>query len=154
MVNAVPEMGFPTSGNGTITENVSPSSSTGNLPVMALTCRRQYKEIYFHELFLVAHFSQKFEKPSDKVPTVHFLLCDDIVHFATASTVQYLRNNVRTWESIDTDHRPQTTDHRPQTTDHRPQTTHFKSFLLLEGIWIKGWPPILAPHWRTICHFT
>jgi hypothetical protein len=46
-------------------------------------CRRQYNEIYFHELFLAAHLSQKFEKPSDKVPTVHFLLCDDIVHFAT-----------------------------------------------------------------------
>ncbi len=29
------------------------------------------------ELFLAAHFSRKFEKPSDKVPTVHFLLCDD-----------------------------------------------------------------------------
>jgi hypothetical protein len=42
-------------------------------------CRRQYNEIYFRELFLAAHFSQKFEKPSDKVPTVHFLLCDDIV---------------------------------------------------------------------------
>jgi hypothetical protein len=29
----VPEMGFPTSDNGTITENGSASSSTGNLPV-------------------------------------------------------------------------------------------------------------------------
>ncbi len=37
MVNAVPEMGFPTSGNGTITGNGSASSSTGNLPVMVLT---------------------------------------------------------------------------------------------------------------------
>ena len=45
--------------------------------------RRQYNEIYFCELFLAAHFSRKFEKPSDKVPTVHFLLCDDIIHFAT-----------------------------------------------------------------------
>ncbi len=36
-VNAVPEMGFPTSGNGTITGNVSASSSTGNLSVMVLT---------------------------------------------------------------------------------------------------------------------
>ncbi len=34
-------------------------------------------EIYFRELFLAAHFSRKFEKPSDKVLTVHFLLCDD-----------------------------------------------------------------------------
>ncbi len=37
----------------------------------------------FHELFLAADFSRKFEKPSDKVQTVHFLLCNDIVHFAT-----------------------------------------------------------------------
>jgi hypothetical protein len=36
-----------------------------------------------HELFLAAYFSQKSKKPSDKVPTVHFLLCNDIVHFAT-----------------------------------------------------------------------
>ncbi len=42
-----------------------------------------YNEIYFCKLFLAADFSRKFEKPSDKVPTVHFLLCDDIVHFAT-----------------------------------------------------------------------
>ncbi len=35
-------------------------------------CRRQYNEIYFCELFLAAHFSRKFEKPADKVPTVHF----------------------------------------------------------------------------------
>ncbi len=47
-------------------------------------CRCQYNDIYFCELFLVAHFSRKFEKPSDKVPTVHFQLCDnDIVHFTT-----------------------------------------------------------------------
>ncbi len=48
--------------------------------------RRHYNEIYVRELFLAAHFSQKFKKPSDKVPTVHFftyVLCDDIVHFAT-----------------------------------------------------------------------
>jgi hypothetical protein len=45
--------------------------------------RRQYNGIYFRELFLAAHyFSRKFEEPSDKVPTVHFWLCDDIVHFA------------------------------------------------------------------------
>ncbi len=46
-------------------------------------CRCQYNKIYFRELFLAAHFSQKFKKPSDMVPTVHFLLCDDIIHFAT-----------------------------------------------------------------------
>ena len=39
-------------------------------------CRCQYNYIYFRELFLAAHFSRKFEKPSDKVPTVHFLLCN------------------------------------------------------------------------------
>ncbi len=52
-------------------------------PQMTVVCRRQYNEIYFHELFLAAHFSRKFKKPSDKVPTVNFLLCDDIIHFAT-----------------------------------------------------------------------
>ena len=31
-------------------------------------CRRHYNKIYFCELFLAAHFSQKFEKCSDKVP--------------------------------------------------------------------------------------
>ncbi len=30
-----------------------------------------------------------------------------------------LRNNVRTWESIDTEDGPQTTDHRPHTDDGR-----------------------------------
>ena len=34
-------------------------------------------KFYFCELFLVARFSQKFEKPSEKVPTEHFLLCDN-----------------------------------------------------------------------------
>ncbi len=42
-----------------------------------------------------------------------------------------------TWESIDTDHRPQTTDHKPQTTDNGPQTTHFKSFLLPDLLEVK-----------------
>ena len=46
-------------------------------------CRRQYKKNYFCKLFLAALFSRKFEKHSDKVQTVHFLLCDEIVHFTT-----------------------------------------------------------------------
>ncbi len=80
-------------------------------------CRRQYNEIYFHELFLAAHFSRKFEKPSDKVPTVHFLLCDDIVHFATATSlvhtskivlysiyvIMYIRGNQLTQTTDDDD---------------------------------------------------
>jgi hypothetical protein len=45
-----------------------------------------YNEIYFRELFLAAHFSRKFKKPSDKVPTVHFLLCDDIVQYILQPT--------------------------------------------------------------------
>ncbi len=50
-------------------------------------CRCQYNDIYFRELFLAAHFSRKFEKPSDKVPTVHFKLYDnDIVPFTTYGT--------------------------------------------------------------------
>ena len=64
---------------------ISPASNIfwrgGNPPqppphCLLFVCRRQYNEIYFRELFLAAHFSRKFEKPSDKVPTVHFLLCD------------------------------------------------------------------------------
>ncbi len=43
-------------------------------------CRHQYNEIYFRKLFLDAHFSQKFKNPSEKVPMVHFLLCDTILH--------------------------------------------------------------------------
>jgi hypothetical protein len=40
------------------------------------------------KLIFASYFSwpislKKLEKPSDKVQTVHFLLCDDIVHFAT-----------------------------------------------------------------------
>ncbi len=48
-------------------------------------CRRQYNKIYFRESFLAAHFSRKLEKPSDMVPTVHFLLCDNIIHFTLPS---------------------------------------------------------------------
>ncbi len=59
------------------------TQTTDDRPQMAGLCRRQYNEICFRELFLVAHFSRKFEKPSDKVPTVHFLLCDNIIHFTT-----------------------------------------------------------------------
>ncbi len=59
------------------------TQTTDYRPQMTGVCRRQYNEIYICELFLVAHFSRKFEKPSDKVPAVHFLLCDDIIHFAT-----------------------------------------------------------------------
>ncbi len=61
-------------------------------------CRRQYIEIYFCKLFLVAHFSWKSEKPSDKVPTVHFLLCSDIVlfcnlrYFSQPISLKNLRN--------------------------------------------------------------
>ena len=36
-------------------------------------CRCQYN-FFFCELFLAAHFSQKIEQPSEKVPTVHFSL--------------------------------------------------------------------------------
>jgi hypothetical protein len=39
MVNAVPEMGFLTSGNGTITGNGRPISSNGKLRVWVLTPR-------------------------------------------------------------------------------------------------------------------
>ncbi len=60
------------------------TQTTDDRPQTTGICRRQYNKIYFRELFLAAHFSRKFEKPSDKkVPTVHFLLCDDIIHFAT-----------------------------------------------------------------------
>jgi hypothetical protein len=53
-------------------------------------CRRQCNEIYFRELFLAAHFSQKFEKPSDKVPTVHFFLCyDSTFHNLPSKIVLY-----------------------------------------------------------------
>ncbi len=51
--------------------------------ILAMSVDVSTNKIYFHELFLAAHFSRKFEKLSDKVPTVHFLLCNDIVHFAT-----------------------------------------------------------------------
>ena len=47
------------------------TQTTDDRPQMTGICRRQYNEIYFRELFLAAHFSRKFEKPSD------------IIHFAT-----------------------------------------------------------------------
>ncbi len=55
---------------------LSQNDPSGHIP--HCICRRQSSEIYFCELFLAAHFSQQFEKPSEKVPTVHFLLCDSI----------------------------------------------------------------------------
>ena len=99
-------------------------------------CRRQYNEIYFRELFLAAHFSRKFEKPSDKVPTVHFLLCDyrtfrnrnlpRLVHTSkivlySIYVIMYVRGN-----SIGTD---RTTD---RTTGRPDGRTPFKSFFLPE----------------------
>ena len=120
---------------------ISPASNIfwrgGNPPqppphCLLFVCRRQYNEIYFRELFLAAHFSRKFEKPSDKVPTVHFLLCDyrtfrnrnlpRLVHTSkivlySIYVIMYVHGNQLTQ-----------TDHGPQTTDHR--RIHFKSLLL------------------------
>ena len=94
-------------------------------------CRRQYNKIYFCELFLAAHFSRKFEKPSDKVPTVHFLLCDDIVHFATYLLSKIVLYSIYVIMYVHGNQLTQT-DHGPQTTDHR--RTHFKSLLLPDNI--------------------
>ena len=47
-------------------------------------CRCQYNYIYFRELFLAAHFSRKFEKPSyGSEGSFLTLRTNDIVHFAT-----------------------------------------------------------------------
>jgi hypothetical protein len=88
-------------------------------------CRCQYNKIYFRELFLAAHFSRKFEKPSDKrfrgfifslqtisYHTFHNL--PSIIVLYSIYVIMYAHGNQLTWT---TDHGPQTTDHRPQTTD-------------------------------------
>ena len=88
-------------------------------------CRRHYNENYFCELFLVAHFSQKFAKPSDKVPMVHFYVrtlqqyCT--FHNLPSKIVLY---SIYVIMYVHGNQLLQTTDHGPQT------TTHFKSFLL------------------------
>ncbi len=97
-------------------------------------CRCQYNYIYFRELFLVAHFSRKFEKPSYGSEGSFFTLrTNNIVHFATyllSKIVLYIIYVIIcTYMGINW-HGPRTTDHGPQTTDHR--RTHFKSFLLPE----------------------
>jgi hypothetical protein len=90
-------------------------------------CRCQYNEIYFRELFLAAHFSRKFEKPSDKrfrgfifslrmILSYHtFRNLPSKIVLYSIYVIMYARGNQLT-----------------RTTDHRPRT-HFKSFLLPES---------------------
>ncbi len=90
----------------------------------SFVCRCQYNKIYFRELFLVAHFSQKFEKPSDKVPTIHFFLCKRYHTFRNLPSklvlysiyvIMYICGNQLT----------QTTDHRPQTDGHTLNRSYY-----------------------------
>ena len=67
-------------------------------------CRCQYNEIYFCELFRAAHFSQKIKQPSEKVPTVHFLLCNTIsqpskIALYSIYVIMYVHGNQLTWTS-------------------------------------------------------
>jgi hypothetical protein len=89
-----------------------------------------YNKIYFCELFLAAHFSRKSEKPSDKVPTVHFLLCDDIVHFATYLLSKIVLYSIYVIMYVHGNQLTQTTDHRPRTTDHRRHTLNLSYYLI------------------------
>ena len=81
-------------------------------------CRCQYNYIYFRELFLAAHFSRKFEKPSyGSEGSFLTLRTNDIVHFATyllskivlysIYVIMYVHGNQLT----QTDNGPRTTDH-------------------------------------------
>ncbi len=91
-------------------------------------CRRQYNKIYFCKIFLAAHFSQKFEKPSDKVPTVHFFLCGNSTFLNLPSkivlysiyVIMYVHGNQLT----------QATDHRRQTTDGGRHTLNLSYYLI------------------------
>ena len=77
------------------------------------------------ELFLAAHFSRKFEKPSDKVPTVHFFLCKQYhttfrnlpskIVLYSIYVIMYIRRNQLT----------QTTDHRLQTDGHTLNLSYY-----------------------------
>ncbi len=83
----------------------------------SFVCRCQYNEIYFCELFLTAHFSRisrKFEKPSDKVPTVHFLLSNDIAHFATYLIVKQYSYSIYVIMYVHGNQLTQTTDNGQQ----------------------------------------
>jgi len=84
-------------------------------------CRCQYNYIYFRELFLAAHFSRKFEKPSyGSEGSFLTLRTNDIVHFATyllSKIVLYIIYVIIcTYMGINW-HRPRTTDDRRRTTD-------------------------------------
>ncbi len=96
-------------------------------------CRRQYNEIYFRELFLAAHVSRKFEKPSDKVLTVHFLLCNNIVHFATYLLSKIVMDSIYVIMYVHGNQLTQTTDHRQQTTDGH--TLNLSYYLKASVLW-------------------
>ncbi len=101
-----------------------------------------YNEIYVRELFLAAHFSRKFEKPSDKVPNGSFFTLrryhstlfrnrnlPRLVHTSkivlySIYVIIYVRGN-----SIGTDDRPDQT--RPDQTG--PDQKPFKSFNTLDS---------------------
>ena len=63
-----------------------------NDPTRTRMRRRQYStpKIYFLELFLAAKFSQKYKKPSEKVPTEHFLICDTIISQPSNMYILYI----------------------------------------------------------------